>query len=274
MSPLLFDHVAEAVAFLQAKNFINPDTGLILGTGLSGMVSEIAIENEIFYQDIPHFPVSTVESHLGKLVYGTIGREKVVAMLGRLHHYEGYAMTQIAFPVRVMNFLGIKRLLISNAAGALNPSFRKGSLMLLDDHINLLPSNPLMGYNDQRFGTRFPDMSAPYDKELNNKLKSVAQHLGILLHEGVYAAVEGPNLETRAEYRYLWNIGADAVGMSTIPEVITARHMGLPCAAVSVLTDECDPDHLQKTDISQILEAARKAEGSLTALFKGLMEVV
>jgi len=267
-----FDKVAEAVAFLKSKHFDVPDTGLIVGTGLAGLAGSIRTHTEIFYQDIPHFPVSTVESHLGKLVYGTLGRQTVVAMLGRFHWYEGYSMNQIVFPVRVMKFLGIRRLLVSNAAGALNPDFRKGSLMLLDDHINLLGSNPLIGPNDERFGTRFPDMSAPYDKALNARIKALAAERGILLQEGVYAAVAGPNLETRAEYRYLWDIGADAVGMSTVPEVIAARHMGLPCAAVSVLTDECDPDHLEPTSLEQILAAAREAEGSLTALFGALLD--
>jgi purine-nucleoside phosphorylase len=262
-----FDAVAEAAAFLQSRGFHSPGTGLIAGTGLGGVVSAMDVENELFYQDIPHCPVPTVESHAGKLVYGRLAGRKVVAMQGRFHCYEGFSMRQIAFPVRVMKFLGIRRLLLSNAAGALNPAFKKGSLMLLDDHLNLLPSNPLIGPNDERFGPRFPDMSAPYDPAMNDLLRQAARKLGLALHEGVYAAVAGPNLETRAEYRYLWNIGADAVGMSTVPEVIAARHMGLPCAAVSVLTDECDPDHLEPVDIESILAMAREAEAKVTALF-------
>jgi purine-nucleoside phosphorylase len=271
-APLGYDAIQEATAYLKSKGFISPGTGLIMGTGLSGLASVIRIETEIYYQDIPHFPVSTVESHLGKLVYGTVGSHKVVAMQGRFHFYEGYDMSKIVFPVRVMKFLGIRQLLVSNAAGALNPDFRKGSLMLLDDHINLLPSNPLIGPNDERLGIRFPDMSAPYDRALNERFKKIAGDQGVHLHSGVYAAVPGPNLETRAEYRFLKTIGADAVGMSTIPEVIAARHMGLPCAAISVLTDECDPDHLAETNLADILAAARTAEKPLTGLVRSFLE--
>ncbi len=267
-----YDAIQEAVAFLQSKGFEGPETGLIVGTGLAGLASAMDIQTEIYYQDIPHFPVSTVESHLGKLAYGTIGGHRTVAMLGRFHHYEGYPMPLIVFPVRVMKFLGIRRLLVSNAAGALNPAYRKGSLMLLDDHINLLPANPLTGRNDERIGIRFPDMSAPYDAGLCTRLMQIAKEQHITLHKGVYAAVPGPNLETRAEYRFLKTIGADAVGMSTIPEVIAARHMGLPCAAVSVLTDECDPDNLGETSLEMILESARTAEKSLNSLFGSLFE--
>jgi purine-nucleoside phosphorylase len=263
--------VENAVAFLKERAFKDPFTGIILGTGLSGFVKEIKIEKEISYSDIPHFPISTVESHAGKLIYGTVQNKKVIAMQGRFHFYEGYSLQQIVFPVRVLKMLGIKYLLVSNAAGAINLDFKKGELMLIDDHINLLPSNPLIGKNDGRFGARFPDMSAPYDKTLNEKLKSVAQKENITLHKGTYAVVPGPNLETRAEYRYLKKIGADAVGMSTVPEVIAANHLKLPCAAVSVLTDECDPENLEPVDIKEIIETAGKAEVKLSLLFKKLI---
>ncbi|HKR04114.1 MAG TPA: purine-nucleoside phosphorylase [Bacteroidia bacterium] len=266
-----YEKAEEAFACLKAKRFENAIAGIILGTGLSGFVNEIKIEKEISYGNIPHFPISTVESHPGKLIYGTVENQKVIAMQGRFHYYEGYSFQQIVFPVRVLKMLGIKYLLLSNAAGAINLDFKKGNLMLINDHINLLPSNPLIVKNDERFGTRFPDMSAPYDKTINEKLKSIAHAENITLYEGVYAAVPGPNLETRAEYRYLKKIGADAVGMSTVPEVIAASHLKLPCAAVSVLTDECDPDNLKQVDIKEIIEVAGKAEGKLSLLFKKII---
>ena len=266
-----FEKVNEAVVFLKSNGFENAVAGIILGTGLSGFIKEITIEKEISYSDIPHFPVSTVESHAGKLIYGKVGNHKVIAMQGRFHYYEGYSLQQIIFPVRVLKMLGIKYLLVSNAAGAINLDFKKGELMLITDHINLLPENPLAGKNDERFGTRFPDMSAPYDKTINQELRSIAQKENIKLYEGIYAAVPGPNLETRAEYRYLEKIGADAVGMSTVPEAIAAGHLKLPCAAVSVLTDECDPDNLKVVDIKEIIEVAGKAEVKLSRLFKKLV---
>jgi purine-nucleoside phosphorylase len=229
---------------------------------------------EIDYKDIPNFPVATVESHHGKLLFGTIGTKKVVAMQGRFHYYEGYDMQQITLPVRVMKLLGIKHLLLSNASGSLNLNWNKGELMLIDDHINLLPANPLIGKNIDELGPRFPDMSAPYDGKLNSILKSIAVEKGIILHEGVYVVVTGPNLETRAEYRYLKNIGADVVGMSTVPEVIVANHMSLPCCAVSVLTDDCDPDNLQPINIEEIIAIAGKAETKLTELFLELIKKI
>jgi purine-nucleoside phosphorylase len=266
-----YGKVNEAVGFLKSSGFEDAVTGIILGTGLSGFVKEIKVEKEISYSEIPYFQVSTVESHVGKLIYGKVGNNKVIAMLGRFHFYEGYSLQQIIFPVRVLKMLGIKYLLVSNAAGAINLDFKKGELMLITDHINLLPENPLIGKNDERFGTRFPDMSTPYDKTMNEKLRTIARNENIKLYEGVYAVVPGPNLETRAEYRYLKKIGADAVGMSTVPEVIAAAHLKLPCAAVSVLTDECDPDDLKEVDIKEIIEVAGKAEVKLSLLFKKLV---
>jgi len=261
-----YDAAIETVAFLKDKGIKDPEVGLVLGTGLSGLTKELQTLIEIDYEDIPGFPVSTVESHKGKLLFSKIGDVKILAMQGRFHHYEGYSMQQITFPIRVMKLLGIKKLFLSNAAGALNKEYAKGELMMLDDHINLLPSNPLTGVNDERFGPRFPDMSQPYSKELNELIRRSAKEIGLKLHEGVYAVVAGPNLETRAEYRFLSVIGADVIGMSTVPEAIVCNHMNLPCAAISVLTDECDPDNLHPIDISEILAIAAKAEKGLTRL--------
>jgi purine-nucleoside phosphorylase len=267
----MISQINETVAFLKQKGFNNPQVGIVLGTGLGKLVNEITIEHEIAYSEIPHFPIATVESHSGKLIYGDLNGKKVIAMSGRFHFYEGYTMQQITFPIRVMKFLGVKQLLLSNAAGAINLDFPKGSLMLIDDHINLQPDNPLIGKNDEQLGSRFPDMSAPYDKKLNKLIKEVATANKVDLKEGVYVAVSGPNLETRAEYRFLKTIGADVVGMSTVPEVIVANHMSLPCAAISVLTDECDPDNLHPVDIADIIAVAMKAEEKLIVIIKELM---
>ncbi|MCG8699927.1 MAG: purine-nucleoside phosphorylase [Bacteroidales bacterium] len=265
------DKIVETSSFLRDKGIVEPQVGIILGTGLGKLVHEILVEINIPYEEIPHFPLSTVESHKGCLIYGELENKKVLAMQGRFHFYEGYSMEQLTFPVRVMKELGIEKLLVSNAAGALNPAFRKGDIMLLDDHINFLPDNPLKGINDESMGPRFPDMSRPYSKEMNGMLKTIAEKNEIALHEGVYVAVMGPNLETRAEYR-MFRSFADAVGMSTVPEVIVSNHMGLDCCAVSVLTDECDPDNLHPVDISEILEIAGKAEVKMIILFKELVK--
>ena len=267
----MIEKIRETSAFLKSKKIDKPEIGIILGTGLGKMVNEIDIEVKLDYQDIPHFPVSTVEFHKGKLIYGQLAGKPVLAMQGRFHYYEGYSMQEITFPVRVMKELGIKYLLISNAGGAMNPDFKKGSLMLIDDHINLLGSSPLIGPNHNDLGHRFPDMSQPYSKFINDKLERIAGEEDIVLNKGVYVAVSGPNLETRAEYRFLRGIGADVVGMSTIPEAIVANHAGLPCAAISVLTDECDPDNLKPIEISDIIKTAMQAEKSLIILFKKLI---
>lgn len=267
----MIEKIRETSAFLKSKKIDKPEIGIILGTGLGKMVNEIDIEVKLDYQDIPHFPVSTVEFHKGKLIYGQLAGKPVLAMQGRFHYYEGYSMQEITFPVRVMKELGIKYLLISNAGGAMNPDFKKGSLMLIDDHINLLGSSPLIGPNHNDLGHRFPDMSQPYSKFINDKLERIAGEENIVLNKGVYVAVSGPNLETRAEYRFLRGIGADVVGMSTIPEAIVANHAGLPCAAISVLTDECDPDNLKPINIEDIIATAMEAEKDLIRLFKRLI---
>ncbi len=261
----------ETVNYLKNEGVDAPEIGIVLGTGLGGLVSEINIIKEIEYDKIPHFPVSTVESHNGKLIYGTIGSKKVLVMQGRFHYYEGYNMKEITFPIRVMKLIGVQKLLISNAAGAVNLAYKKSSLMLITDHINMYPDNPLRGKNNDDFGPRFPDMSEPYSHQLNDTLRVIAKEKNIQLHEGVYVPVSGPNLETRAEYRMIRMLGGDAVGMSTVPEVIVANHMNLPCCAISVLTDECDPENLAPVALSEILEAAAVAEPQLTALYTELI---
>ncbi len=267
----MLQEVKETTAFLKEKG-INPEIGIILGTGLGGMVDEINVHVSIDYNDIPNFPLATVEFHQGKLIYGELEGKMVLAMQGRFHYYEGYTMQQVTFPVRVMKFLGISQLLISNAAGGMNLDWNKGDLMLTTDHINLQPDNPLRGVNIPEFGSIFTDLSAPYDPVLNDKLRKLAGDLNIVLREGVYVAVAGPNLETKAEYRFLRNAGADVVGMSTVPEVIVANQMELPCCAVSVVTDECDPDNLHPVDIEDIINTAKKAEKDLIRLYKALIK--
>ncbi len=268
----MLQEIKEAASFIHQHGITEPKVGVILGTGLGDrFVKEIKNPVVINYNSIPHFPVSTVEFHRGKLIYGTIKGKKVLAMQGRFHYYEGYNMQQITLPVRVMKMLGVENLLISNAAGNMNMKWKKGQLMLIDDHINLQPDNPLRGENFEVLGPRFPDMSRPYAPDLNKKLVKLAKKAGIKLNVGVYAGVTGPNLETRAEYRFLRTIGADVVGMSTVPEVIVANHMGLPCCAISVLTDDCDPDNLKPATISEIVKVAQKAESKLTELYVGLI---
>ncbi|WP_439182993.1 purine-nucleoside phosphorylase [Carboxylicivirga taeanensis] len=267
-----YQHIEETANFIKANGIDQAEVGIILGTGLGGLVNELSIIKEMDYAGIPNFPVSTVESHQGKLIYAQLEGKKVLAMQGRFHYYEGYNMQQITLPVRVMKLLGIKYLLISNAAGAVNLNYKKGTLMLLDDHINLLPENPLTGKNLTEFGPRFPDMSQPYSKRMNDLMLAAAKEEGVVLHKGVYTAVPGPNLETRAEYRFISHIGGDAVGMSTVPEVIVANHMQLPCAAVSVLTDECNPDNLHPVSLQEILDVAAKAEKGLIKLFRSVIK--
>ena len=240
---------------------------IVLGTGLGGLISEINVIFSIDYDDIPHFPISTVESHHGKLILAELEGKKVLIMQGRFHYYEGYTFKQVSYPVRVFKALGVKDLLISNASGALNLSYSKGDLMLIDDHINLFPGNPLIGTHSKE-GPRFPDMSEPYDPRMNASLKAAASSLGIELQEGVYMGVSGPTLETRAEYRMMRMLGADVVGMSTVPEVIEANHVGLPVAAVSVVTDIGDPDNLHKVSLQEIIAVAAQAEKKLIPLIK------
>ncbi len=263
--------IDEAVTFLQGRGFGVPEIGIILGTGLGKILEYVSVEAEMSYNHIPNFPTATVEFHTGKLIYGELGGKKVILMQGRFHIYEGYSLQDVTFPVRVMHHLGIKRLLVSNASGAINPSFRKGEIMLIDDHINLQGSSPLAFRGVEKLGERFVDMSAPYDKGMNQLIEEIAINYDIKLHKGVYASVVGPQLETRAEYRYLKIIGADAVGMSTVPEVIVANHLGIPVSALSVLTDECDPDHLEAVEIVDILAMAAKAEPDMITLFTELI---
>lgn len=269
----MINQINEAADYIISRGVALPEVGIILGTGLGNLfVNHIKNPIVISYRDIPHFPTSTVEFHKGSLIYGSCMGKNVLAMQGRFHYYEGYTMQQVTLPVRVMKALGVKVLLISNASGNLNSKWKKGELMLIDDHINLQPDNPLRGINDDALGPRFPDMSRPYSKQLNDRLRNIASNKGIILNVGVYACVSGPNLETRAEYRYLQRIGADVVGMSTVPEVIVANHTGLPCCAISVLTDDCDPDNLQPADIADIIAVAGKAENTLTELYVALIQ--
>jgi purine-nucleoside phosphorylase len=267
----MLEAIEETVKFLQHKGINNPAVGIVLGTGLGALVNKINVKVNIPYNQIPHFALSTVEFHKGNLLYGSINNIHVLAMQGRFHYYEGYSMQQITFPIRVMKALGVQYLLLSNAAGGMNAGFKKGDLVLIDDHINHLPENPLRGLNDVAFGNRFVDMSAPYNTKLNTVFSNTAAEKNITLKAGVYVAVPGPNLETRAEYRYLRSIGADMVGMSTVPEVIVANHIGLPCAAVSVITDECDPDNLKPVDIAEIIAVAGKADEKLSSLFAAVI---
>lgn len=264
------EKINEAVDFIRSKTSFAPATGIILGTGLGQLINKVKIEAQISYADIPHFPVSTVESHSGHLIFGWLSEKPVVVMQGRFHYYEGYNMKQVTFPVRVLKKLGIRRLFISNAAGALNPDHKLGDLMVINDHINLFPENPLRGKNMDESGPRFPDMFEAYDRRLLEQALYVADNLGINLHQGVYAGVPGPNLETPAEYRYLRIIGADAVGMSTIPENIVARHMNLPVMAISVLTDLCTPGNIEPVSIEKVLAAAAGAEPQLTKIITEL----
>jgi purine-nucleoside phosphorylase len=256
--------VMEAVEKLQGFIHEPPEVGLILGSGLSHLGNNISNPKTVEYDEIPHFPISTVETHHGRLIFGELGSRKVVAMQGRFHSYEGYDGKEITFGVRVMKELGIRTLFVSNACGGLNPQYQAGDLMLIEDHINLLGFNPLVGPNDEDWGPRFPDMSEPYCKDLGALFQKTALELGIKLQKGVYLAVAGPNLETRAEYRMTRSMGADVVGMSTIPEVIVARHMGLPVLAVSVVTDMCLPDNLKEATFEEIIAVANTAEPLLT----------
>ncbi len=265
------DVLKESLAFLRSKGFGDAEVGIILGTGLGQFVDEITIEAVAHYHHIPFFPISTVEYHSGKLLYGTLQGKKVVVMQGRFHLYEGYDFVELTYPIRVMHALGINKLLVSNAAGAINPNYKKGDLLLIDDHINLQGGSPLAFSNVSEFGPRFVDMICPYDAELSKIVEEKASSVGIKLHRGVYAAVIGPQLETRAEYRMLRILGADAVGMSTVPEVIVANQLNLPVLAISVLTDECDPDHLQPINVPEIMEIAKASEPKLIQLFKSVI---
>ena len=263
---------AEAASFIKERLPIEPEYLLILGTGLGQLAEEMTVELELPYEEIPHFPVSTVESHAGNLLMGNLGGKSVMAMQGRFHYYEGYSMNQIVFPVRIAKMLGIQTLLVSNACGGLNPNYERGDIMLINDHINFLGDNPLIGPNDPNLGPRFPDMSQPYTERLLSTAEQVALDAGIKIHQGVYLAVSGPMLETKAEYRYMRQLGADVVGMSTVPEVIAAIHMSMEVLGISVITDECFPDSLEPVSLDDVLEAAAMAEPHLTRIVVGVLE--
>lgn len=261
----------EAVAYIKSKTSVEPTIGIILGTGLGGLVKEISIIDEIPYAEIPHFPVSTVESHSGKLIFGELGGKKVMAMQGRFHYYEGYNMQQVTFPVRVMKLMGIQRLFVSNASGGVNPDFEVGEIMIQNDHINLFPAHPLIGKNIDELGPRFPDMSEPYDPEMIGLAQQIARENNIRVAVGTYAGLTGPTLETPAEYSYVRAIGADAVGMSTVPEVIVARHMEIPCFAISIITDLGVPGKIQKVSVQDVIEVASRQEPKMTLIMRELI---
>ena len=268
---MMLKKIQSAVDFIHAhtSNYA-PDWGIILGTGLGGLINEIEVESVLDYKDIPHFPVSTVESHCGKLIFGKLSGKKIVAMQGRFHYYEGYTMQQVTFPVRVMKFLGIQQLIVSNASGGVNPDYEVGDIMILDDHINLLP-NPLIGPNEDTLGPRFPDMSQPYDEKLIARAVEIARRLNIRYHLGCYVALSGPTLETPKEYQYIRVIGGDAVGMSTVPEIIVARHMSIPCFAVSIITDLGVPGKIKEVSLDDVLHAAGNTEPKMTRLIRELV---
>ncbi len=261
----------ESVAYIKTRTNVEPTIGIILGTGLGGLVKEINVIDEIPYAEIPNFPVSTVESHSGKLIFGELGGKMVVAMQGRFHYYEGYSLQQVTFPVRVMKLLGIERLFVSNASGGVNPDFEVGEIMIQDDHINLFPGNPLIGKNFDELGPRFPDMSEPYDHKMIELAKKIAAENNIKVSVGTYAGLTGPTLETPAEYQYVRNTGADAVGMSTVPEVIVANHMEIPCFAISIITDLGVKGKIKKVSLQDVIDVASRQEPKMTLIMKELI---
>lgn len=267
----MLEKIKEAVAYLSNQTQVVPEIGIILGTGLGGLVNEIEVLDEVSYDRIPHFPVSTVESHSGKLIFGKLGGKQVVAMQGRFHYYEGYDLQQVTFPVRVMKLLGIKQLIVSNASGGVNPDFQVGEVMIINDHIDFFPSNPLVGKNIDELGPRFPDMSEPYDPNMINIALAIAKEKGFRVSTGVYLGLTGPSLETPAEYRMVRVMGADAVGMSTVPEIIVARHMEIPCFAISIITDLGVPGKIKKVSVEDVIAVASKQEPIMTEIIKELV---
>ncbi|MEI7724656.1 MAG: purine-nucleoside phosphorylase [Bacteroidota bacterium] len=263
--------IKETIEYLESRISEKPEVGIILGTGLGGLVNEIDIHHTFPYEFIPNFPVSTVAGHHGQLIFGTMSGKNIVAMQGRFHYYEGYTMQEITFPVRVMKFLGIDLLILSNASGGVNPDFEVGDIMIINDHINLMKDNPLMGQNEEEIGTRFPDMGNAYDSALIDKALGIARKNNIKLQQGVYAAVSGPTYETPAEYRYIRTIGADAIGMSTVPEVIAARHMGLKCFAVSIISDLGVPGKIIEITHKHVIEAASAVEPIMTHIIREMI---
>lgn len=269
---LLYDQIQETLHFLKQKTNIQPKLGFILGTGLGSLAEDIDVSIEIPYKDIPHFPVSTVQSHKGKLIFGTLNGVNVVAMAGRFHYYEGYNMQEVTFPVRVMKFLGIKRLIVSNASGSVNPAMEAGDIVFIRDHINHMGANPLRGKNDERLGPRFPDMLKTYDRDLNAKAMAIATEKGIRAHQGIYLALQGPNLETPAEYKFFHRAGADLIGMSTVPEVLVAKHMALPLFVVSVVSNKCYPlEEIKEVSVETVIAMVEKSAAQLQEVIKELM---
>lgn len=256
---------------LEQTNNFRPEVGIILGTGLGGLVKEIHAEFIIPYEEVPNFPLSTVEGHSGKLIFGELGGKKVMAMQGRFHFYEGYSMQEVTFPVRVMKFLGVKKLIVSNASGGVNPIYKVGDIIIIKDHINMMPEHPLRGKNEDRFGPRFVNMSEPYSKNMISKAKELAQKLNIEVKDGIYLGLQGPTFETLSEYRMVKKLGADCVGMSTVPEVIVARHMDLECFGLSIITDMGDEDNIESVSHDEVLESAKKAEPKVRSLIKELI---
>jgi purine-nucleoside phosphorylase len=267
----MLSRIQEAVEFIQSKTQVKPEFGIILGTGLGGLVKEIEIIDEIPYEQIPNFPVSTVESHKGRLIFGLLGGKSVMAMQGRFHYYEGYSLQEVTFPVRVMKLLGIQKLFVSNASGGVNPDFEVGEIMIINDHINFFPGNPLIGKNLDELGPRFPDMSDPYDTDLIERAVAIAAKNGIRVSQGVYLGLTGPTLETPAEYKFVRVVGADAVGMSTVPEVIVARHMEIPTFAISIITDLGVPGKIKKVSVQDVIEVASRQEPKMTLIMKELI---
>lgn len=267
----MWERVQETVSFIKEKTNFTPEYGVILGSGLGSFTEDIQIEFTLPYGEIPNFPVSTVQGHKGALVFGTIGNKKVVAMQGRFHFYEGYSMKEVTFPVRVMKYLGVQKLIVSNASGGVNSNYEVGSIVILKDHINMMPEHPLRGKNDERFGTRFLNMSEPYSKKMIVKAKELAQNLNITVQDGIYLGLQGPTFETLAEYKMVKNLGADCVGMSTVPEVIVARHMDMECFGLSVITDMGNEENIETVSHDEVLEAAQKAEPKVRSLIKELI---
>lgn len=267
----MLEKINHTASHIRQQTNFQPDFGIVLGSGLGGLVKEISVQHALDYTSIPNFPVSTVKGHSGKLIFGTLGGKKVIALQGRFHFYEGYSMQEVTFPIRVMIALGIKNLILSNASGGMNPAYKIGDVVIINDHINLMPSNPLIGKNYDELGPRFPDMSEPYDPKMIELAKKIADKKNIRSHTGVYAAVPGPCFETPAEYRYIRTIGADIVGMSTVPEVIIGRHQNIPCFAISIVTDLGGFDEAQKVSHEEVLQVATASEGKMTSIIKDLI---
>jgi purine-nucleoside phosphorylase len=267
----MWNQVQETVGYIKSKTNFAPEYGVILGSGLGGFTDDIQVEFTLPYSEIPNFPISTVEGHIGALVFGTIGTKKVVAMQGRFHFYEGYSMKEVTFPVRVMKFLGIEKVIVSNASGGVNPNYKVGSIVIIKDHINMMPEHPLRGKNDERFGPRFVNMSEPYSKSMIIKAKEIAQNLNIEVQDGIYLGLQGPTFETLSEYRMVKTLGADCVGMSTVPEIIVARHMDMECFGISVITDMGDEDNIEDVNHAEVLKAAVQAEPFVRKLIKELI---